>query len=160
MGRRRTSRTADALGAGLASAAALAFAAGCGGGGGSKPREACAEFEASASLNLYDGEPHPITVWVYPLSSSSAFGQTSAAELLEGALPAGAVAPAVPLTLAPGEKRSFEEVFPAETQQLGLLADYYRAPGDPEGTRTQIVKARCGRGKPKLVLSPKDIYPK
>ena len=140
-------------------AAACAFAAGCG-GGGNKPREACAELAASANLNLYDGEPHPITVWVYPLSSSSAFGQTSAAELLEGKLPAGAVAPAVPITIAPGEKRTFEEVFPAETQQLGLLADYYRAPGDPEGTRTQIVEARCGRGKPKLVLSPKDIYPK
>lgn len=126
----------------------------------SKPRESCAVFYASERLNLYDGVSHPITVYVYPLSSSSAFEQTPVVELLEGSTPAGAVAPAVPITVAPGEKRSFQETFPAATRQLGILADYYRAPGDPEGTRTQVVPARCGLRKPKLTLSPKDVYPR
>ena len=48
--------------------------------------------------------------------------------------------------------------YPADAVQLGILADYYRAVGDPEGSRTQVVDARCGLRKPKLVLSPKDIY--
>lgn len=135
-----------------------AGATGC--ASGSKPRDACAVLYASERLNLYDGVSHPITVYVYPLSSSSAFEQTSVVELLEGTTPAGALAPPVPITVAPGEERSFRETFPAETRQLGILADYYRAPGDPEGTRTQVVPARCGWRKPKLTLSPKDVYPR
>lgn len=144
----------------LAVAVVLAWlpAAGC--ASRNKPRKACIKLDASGSLNLYDSIAHPITVYVYPLSSSSAFEQTSVAELLEGVTPAGAVAPAVPVTLAPGEKRAFRETFPAETRQLGILADYYRAPGDPEGTRTVVLPARCGMRKPSLTLSPRDVYRK
>jgi type VI secretion system VasD/TssJ family lipoprotein len=125
-----------------------------------KPRKACAVFQASDNLNLYDGEPHPITVYVYALSSPAGFEQATVADLLEGDLPGGVLQPPVPITVSPDEKRSFSEMFPAETSQLGILADYYRAPGDPEGTRTQVVRARCGLRKPKLVLSPKDVYRK
>ena len=66
-----------------------------------------------------------------------------------------------PITVSPGEERLLRETYPPETRQLGLVADYYRAAGDPEGTRTQIVDAGCGMlFKPGLVLSPRDIYPK
>lgn len=126
----------------------------------SKPRKVCVKLEASERLNLYDSISHPITVYVYPLSSSSAFEQTTVAELLEGFTPPGVVAPPVPITLAPGERRLFRETFPAETRQLGVLADYYRAPGDPDGTRTQVLPARCGMRKPALTLSPRDVYRK
>ncbi len=126
----------------------------------SKPREVCVNLEASERLNLYDSTSHPITVYVYPLSSSSAFEQTSVGELLEDVVPQGVVAPPVPITVAPGEKRMFREMFPAETQQLGILADYYRAPNDPEGTRTVVLPARCGMRKPGVILSPRDAYRK
>jgi len=124
----------------------------------SQPKTACAVFQASDNLNLYDGEPHPITVYIYALSSPVGFEQATVAELLEGDLPNGVLQPPVPITVSPDEKRSFEEMFPTDTSQLGVLADYYRAPGDPEGTRIQVIPARCGLRKPKLVLSPKDVY--
>lgn len=143
---------------GLACAIALLPALGC--ASRSKPRKVCVKLEASERLNLYDSISHPITVYVYPLSSSSAFEQTSVGELLEGVTPQGVVAPPVPITLAPGEERMFQEMFPAETRQLGVLADYYRAPGDPDGTRTQVLPARCGMRKPALTLSPRDVYRK
>jgi len=138
----------------------LGLTAGLPGCASGKPRKACAKLYASERLNLYDGVSHPITVYIYPLSSSSDFEQTAVVELLEGTVPSGAVAPPVPVTIAPGETRSFQETFPSETRQLGILADFYRAPGDPEGTRTQVVAARCGLRKPKLTLSPKDVYPR
>jgi type VI secretion system VasD/TssJ family lipoprotein len=139
----------------------LAAVLGLGCASNSKPRKACAVFYASENLNLYDGEPHPITVYMYPLSSPAGFEQASAADLLEGKKPPGVLAPPVPITVSPSEKRTFEELFPAETTRIGVLADYYRAPSDPEGTRTRVVKAKCGWfSKPKLILSPKDVYPK
>jgi type VI secretion system VasD/TssJ family lipoprotein len=123
-----------------------------------KPKGACAVFYASENLNLYEGEPHPITVYVYPLSSQAGFVQANVEDLLEGDQPTGVMAPPIPITVAPGEERFFKEVFPPNVVQLGILADYYREDGDPEGSRTVVVKARCGMRKPKLTLSPKDIY--
>jgi len=132
------------------------MASGC--AGGPKAKNSCANFYASKNLNMHNGEPHPITVYVYPLSTPAGFQQTSSEDLLGGATPDGVLAPPVPITISPGEKHKFAEVFPNRTNHLGLLADYYRAPGDPKGTIVQVVPARCGMFKPKLVLSPKDIY--
>lgn len=126
-----------------------------------KPVEACVVFSASSNLNLYDGQPHALTVYLYPLASSQGFQQANVDDLLGGATPPGVLAPPSPITIAPGEeKRSFEDLFPSQTTEVGVVADYYRAPGDPEGTRTQVVPARCGMRKPKLALSAKDIYRK
>lgn len=126
-----------------------------------KPVEACVIFSASSNLNLYDGQPHALTVYLYPLASSQGFQQANVDDLLGGATPPGVLAPPSPITIAPGEeKRSFEDLFPSQTTEVGVVADYYRAPGDPEGTRTQVVPARCGMRKPKLALSAKDIYRK
>jgi type VI secretion system VasD/TssJ family lipoprotein len=126
-----------------------------------RPAKACLVFSASDNLNLYDGQPHALTVYLYPLASGQGFEQANVDDLLGGATPPGVLAPPSPITIAPGEeKRSFEDLFPSQTTQIGVVADYYRAPGDPEGTRTQVVPARCGMRKPKLVLSAKDVYRK
>ncbi len=123
-----------------------------------QPKKVCAVFYASNNLNLFDGDAHPLTVYLYPLEGAAGFAETNVADLLDGELPKGVLQPPVPITVSPSEKKTFEEMFPAATTRLGVLADYYRGPGDPEGRRTQIVPARCGMRKPKLVLSPKDVY--
>jgi type VI secretion system VasD/TssJ family lipoprotein len=129
---------------------------GCAGKG--QPKKVCAVFYASDNLNLFDGEAHPLTVYMYPLEGAAGFAETNVADLLDGELPKGVLQPPVPITVSPSEKKAFEETFPAATTKVGILADYYRGPGDPAGRRTQVVAARCGMRKPKLVLSPKDIY--
>jgi type VI secretion system VasD/TssJ family lipoprotein len=125
-----------------------------------KPRKSCLSFDASEELNFYDGVPHPVTVYVYALSTPEGFEGALPDDLLVGTKPAGALQPPVPITVQPGEHHSVQQLFPADTHQLGLLADFYRAPGDPLGTLTQVVPARCGLRRPKLLLSRSDIYPK
>ena len=121
-------------------------------------RKACLSFSAVETLNLYDGQPHRLTVYIYPLSSTEGFMQTGADDLLAGARPPGIVAPPVPITVEPGEsKRHFQALFPLETRYLGVIADYYRVPADPDGNRREVVPARCGILKPKLLLLNNDI---
>lgn len=140
-----------------AAAATLAVASACGGGPG--PQEACLRFDSSPNLNLYDGQPHVVTLYIYPLSSTAGFQRATIDDLLGGATPYGVLGKPVHLTIAPGEvAREFEDLFPMETTHVGLVADYYRTAGDPEGTRRQVVEAKCGRGKPKVTLSTKDMY--
>ena len=79
------------------------------------------------------------------------------ADLLEGQSPPGLAGPRVPITVAPGESRVLDEAFPQTTSYTGVVADYYRAPGDPEGTRRAVVPARCGRDTPRLTLSAHDL---
>jgi len=125
-----------------------------------KPRKSCIVLEASEELNFYDGVPHPVTVYVYALATPEGFEGARPDDLLVGAKPAGVLQPPVPITVQPGEQHSVQELFPADTHQLGLLADFYRAPNDPMGSLTQVVPARCGLRRPKLVLSQSDIHPK
>jgi predicted component of type VI protein secretion system len=99
-------------------------------------------------------------VYLFPLASTTSFEQANVNELLGGEKPLGALSDPLPVTLSPGEKRAFRELLPSQTNQIGVVADYYRAPGDPEGTRTLVVPARCGLRKPKLELTPKDVYRK
>ncbi len=121
-------------------------------------KKACLVLQPTETLNLYDGQPHSLTVFIYPLSSVEGFEQTHPDDLLAGARPAGVIAPPMPFTVEPGElERTFQDLFPAETTHLGVIADYYRAPGDPEGERRRVVPARCGIFKPKIVLSSRDM---
>ncbi len=138
----------------------LAAVVGCAGTTVSPTKKVCIVFEPSETLNLYDGQPHALTVFIYPLSSVEGFEQTHPDDLLAGARPAGVVAPPVPFTIEPGEaERTFQEIFAAETTHVGLIADYERAPGDPEGLRRRVVPARCGIFKPKVGLSSRDLLP-
>jgi type VI secretion system VasD/TssJ family lipoprotein len=122
------------------------------------PRDACLLVRASGSLNTYDGQPHVVVLQLYPLGTSGGFEQLSASDLLRGTQPAGAAGPPLQVTIAPGEAREVRETFPAGTNHLGLLADYYREPGAGEGTRKAVVAAGCGRfGRVEVVLSPSDL---
>lgn len=124
-----------------------------------KPKEACLRLNAAANLNYHDNQAHTLTLLVYPLSSTVGFEQTAVEEMLDGATPPGVEGAPTQVAIKPGEEdRHFEELFPAETIFLGVIANYYRAPGDPEGRRTQVVPARCGWRTPRLTLAAKDVY--
>lgn len=122
------------------------------------PKKACLVVEPTETLNLYDGQPHPLTLFIYPLSGAEGFEQTHPDVLLAGARPPGVVAPPVPFTVEPSDlERTFQELVPTETTHLGVIADYYRAPGDPEGDRSRVVPAKCGLFKPRITLSSNDL---
>jgi predicted component of type VI protein secretion system len=153
-GERRAAPTASLrrLAAGLA-LASLA----CGGSGVPEPLDACLSFTASSNLNLYDGQAHVVTLYLYPLVGTLGFEQASVTDLLEGASPPGVAGPPVAITVGPGEERAMQEAFPATAIYMGIVADYYRGPGDSEGTRRAIVPAKCGWFAPAVTLSPTDL---
>lgn len=122
-----------------------------------KPVEACLNIQASPNLNLYDGNPHAVTLYLYPLKSALGFQQMAVDDLLEGASIPNGEGTRVPVTINPGEARSLTETYSPATRFIGVIVDYYRAPGDPEGARKLIVEASCGRGRPSLVLSPRNV---
>lgn len=146
-------RCAAGIVAALCGAAALA----CGGSGAPEPRRACINVEASPNLNLYDGQAHAVTLYLYPLVGTLGFEQASVSDLLEGASPPGVAGPRVPVTVSPSEERSFEEAFPETAVYMGIVADYYRGPNDAEGSRRAVVPARCGFRTPTITLSPQDL---
>jgi len=140
-------------------ALAAAFVLPCGGcAGGSKPRDVCFEMRASPNLNTYSSQAHVVVVDLHPLETPGGFEQLSSSDLINGAKPPGATGAPIQMTIAPGEQRPIKETFPADTQWIGFVADYYRAPGAPEGTRKLVAEARCGRlGTTVVVLSPTDL---
>lgn len=137
-------------------AAALATSAGC--ASVTKPKEVCLKYEASPNLNIYEGQPHAVTIYLFPLAASAGFEQASVDDLLSGASPPGVVSAPVHFPVSPGQVGRFKDLFPGTTAQIGVVADYYRAPGDAEGTRRQVVAAKCGWfSTPRLVLAPSDL---
>lgn len=155
----RPLRLAVGVGCLVVCAAAL-LATSCATSTVSTTRKACVVFLPTETLNLYDGQPHSLTLFIYPLSSIEGFEQTHPDDLLAGARPSGVVAPPVPFTIDPGEdERTFQELFPAETTHVGVIADYERAPGEAEGLRRRVVPARCGIFKPKIGLASRDLLP-
>jgi len=145
-----------AMGVGLALAVGLA--AGCGGAKMPKPRDVCLQVTASPNLNLYDGQAHAVTVYLYPLISPLGFEQARVEDLLEGANPPGVAGPPVPITVGPGEQKEFKEAFPQTAAYMGIVVDYYRAPGDAEGSRRAVVPAACSMfSSQAITLSPQDL---
>ncbi len=120
--------------------------------------EACIEFEANPNLNLFDGQPHPATLFLYPLNQRLGFEQTGVNDLLEGKDPPGKVAERVPMVVNPGERRAIEEPFPDTTVFIGIVVDYYRAPGSQEGSRKVVLEAKCSWRQPTVVLGPRDVF--
>ena len=134
----------------------IALVVGC--GRPSKPQDVCFEIHASPNLNTYSAQPHVVVLDLHPLETPGGFQQLSATDLIGGAKPAGAAGAPIQMTIAPGEKREIRETFPAGTKWIGLVADYYRAPGSAEGTIKLVTEARCGRlGTTVVVLSPSDL---
>ena len=148
-------RRAVAVTIGLA--LALGLAAGCG-AKMPKPRNVCLQVLASPNLNLFDGQAHAVTVYLYPLISPLGFEQARVEDLLEGASPPGVAGRPVAISVGPGEQREFREAFPQTAAYMGIVVDYYRAPGDAVGTRRAVVPATCGRfSSQAITLSPQDL---
>ena len=125
-------------------------------------RRVCIDVEASEDLNFYDGKAHSLTVLLYALSDPAAFNAAPVSELLAGHAPSGVLEPPVPVTIEPGAKMSLEEVFPAPTRSIGLVADYDRLPDHVEGVeqkaeRRIVLPSRCGFLTPSLRLSETRI---
>ncbi len=126
-------------------------------GGTPKPAAFCMDVQATPDLNLYDGQPHVVVLYVFPLKSQSDFQRMTADELLGGATAPG-IDPPRQITVAPGQRVPFEETLPPMTTDVGLVADYYRRPGDPEGMRKAVVAADCGMfGRTSVTLSARDM---
>lgn len=121
-------------------------------------RDVCLTIRSGPDLNRYDGQAHVVALYFFPLETSAGFRQTPVEDLLAGNRPPGALAEPISLTVGPREARDWTEPFPALANEIGVVADFYRAPGDPEGTRKQVVPADCGRlGRPTLLLATSDL---
>jgi type VI secretion system VasD/TssJ family lipoprotein len=119
------------------------------------PPEICLNLEASPNLNLFDGEPHVVVVYFYPLQNVMAFRQADAVELLDGKRPAGMTGEAWETTVFPGSSRELRESLPRDTQYVGILADFYGGPS------RAVVEAECGRFSSRsVVLSASDVQSK
>jgi len=120
---------------------------------------ACIRVRSDVSLNLYEGKPHATNLRFYPLADALGFVQTSVDELLRGARPPGmTLSEPIEVTIFPGQPDYLlDRQFPEQTNEIGVLADYYRRPGDAEGSRTLVVEAACGRRAPRVYMSVRDL---
>jgi type VI secretion system VasD/TssJ family lipoprotein len=133
-------------------AAAVLVLSGCVTGGQESPPEVCLAIEASENLNLFDGEPHVVVAFFYPLQNEMSFQQTDAADLLDGKRPAGMTGDRWETTIYPGTTRELRETLPRDTEFVGVLADFYAGP-----SRT-VVPAECGTfSQGTVVLSASDV---
>jgi type VI secretion system VasD/TssJ family lipoprotein len=143
------------IAAGLSAAAWLAL--GC--SGAPKPVEACIVITSGTNLHTYDGQPHVVPLYIYALKSSLEFKQMDVQTILAASEPIeGVVEGPLELIVAPDSVVEFREVLNPDTHELGVIADYYRGPEDPPGSRKAVVPARCSWFRtPKLRLTPTDL---
>jgi type VI secretion system VasD/TssJ family lipoprotein len=135
--------------------AGLAF--GC--GGAPDPVGFCVDIQGARDLNVYDGQAHVVTLYLYALASSQGFRQLTADDLLGGAKPTGMLEnePRT-LTVGPGQILAHADTLPPETREIGVVADYYRASGGSAGERKVVLPADCGMlFKPSLVLASSGL---
>ena len=124
-------------------------------------QQVCFTLNASPSLNSYDGQSHVVVLYLYPLESALAFDAANVEDLLGGATLAGVLGKPREITVAPGQQVTFDEQFSLAATHVGIVADYYRAPGDPPGTRKASLPAKCAKeGRPTVVLSARDLLVK
>ena len=119
---------------------------------GGSPPEMCLALEASPNLNQFDGTPHVVVVYFYPLQNLMAYRQTDPVELLNGGRPPGMTGDPWETTVLPGAQRDLEEILPQNTRFIGILADFYNGPSQA------VVEADCPMfGKPTIVLTASDV---
>ena len=136
---------------GLGSLLLLAGLLGCF-GAGNEPPELCLSIEASINLNLFDGQPHVVVLYLYPLQNVMAFRSTDAVDLLDSARPPGMTGDRWETTILPGDNQQVRETLPRDTQYIGVLADFYGGPSK------EIVEAQCPTfGRDTLVLTRSDL---
>ena len=109
-----------------------------------KPTELCLSLQASSDLNRFDGQAHVLVVHLFPLETSLGFEQQDTRDLLTGTQPAGLKGKPIQVMMTPGESKELRELLPAGTSFVGVVADYYRAPGEAERGQSAVVPARCG----------------
>lgn len=117
----------------------------------------CLRITASPRANFHSGQPHVVRVVIYPLESALAFEQASDESLLAGTKPKGAAGESIDVRVVPGETRSLTDPLPANARSLGIIADYFRAPGAAAGQRRATLTASCARGEIPLQLEESEI---
>jgi type VI secretion system VasD/TssJ family lipoprotein len=126
-------------------------------GGAPKPVSTCMDLVATQDLNLYDGQAHALSVYVYPLRSTGDFQRLTADEILGGGAGPG-MDPPRQLTVGPGQVTPFQDVFPPMTTHVGIVADYYHRMGESQGERKVTVPAECGKfGGTRLTFAANGI---
>lgn len=119
----------------------------------------CLTVNSGPALNTFDGQPHVVVLYLFPLENEQGFRQADSRDLLDdpnriSGLAGGRFQFVVP----PSEEIKWKEAMPPSTRTLGLLADYYRGPNDPPGTVKAVVRASCKWfRKPKVVLTPSNL---
>jgi hypothetical protein len=121
------------------------------------PTSRPANVSASKRLNFYDGQPHIVDLWIFPLSSPLGFEASEVEVLLGGEAPEGALGEPRRQVILPGAKRELELPVPAGARYLGVIADYYRASGRGAGARKATLEVACGEGAPALALAADRI---
>ena len=128
-------------------------------GGTPKPVEVCLTITSGTNLHTYEGQPHSLHLYLYPLETALEFEQADISMLLAGDdTPEGVIGGALELTIFPDQVVEFREALDPRTRQLGIVADYYRSANDPPGQRKAVVPAACGMfGSPAIRLTPTDL---
>ena len=107
----------------------------------------CLSIAASQRLNLFEGEPHVVALYFYPLQNATAFQEADSRDLLRRPELAGQTGAPFETTILPGEQRDLEEVLPRDTALVGIIADFYSGPSKV------VIEPRCRA----IVLSSSDI---
>lgn len=130
----------------------VAVGSGCMGGGPPPPPEMCLRIEATARLNLFEGEPHVVALYFYPLLNTTAFHEADARDLLRRIELAGQTGQPFEATFLPGEERDLREKLPRDTAMVGIVADFF------EGPSKVLIEPSCGLLSGSVVaLSTNDI---
>lgn len=119
---------------------------------GSGPPEICLEVQATQNLNVFEGEPHVVVLYFYPLQTAASFQEADPYDLLNRIELAGQTGKPWETTILPGEQRVIEEMLPRDTALIGIVADFFSGPGKV------LIEPGCGPlGGGSVVLSSGDI---
>lgn len=136
----------------LGALALLLAVAGCKTFGSDDPPQMCLDVEASANLNQFEGQPHVVVLYFYPLQNQTGFLNTDVRRLVNGEKPAGMTGDRWEATVLPGQRVELKEQLPRDTPFVGVVADFYRQPS------RAVLEPSCGVfGGSKIVLSAIDL---
>ena len=112
----------------------------------------CLDIEASANLNQFEGQPHVVVLYFYPLQNQASFQRADLRQLVNGDKPSGLTGDRWEATVLPGQRIALEEQLPRETAFVGVVADFYKRPN------RAVIEPSCGWfGGEKIVLSATDM---
>lgn len=130
----------------------IAAVTGCGTLGGSNVPLMCLDVEASVNLNQFEGQPHVVVLYFYPLQTQTGFQAADLRRLVGGEKPTGVTGDRWEATVLPGQRIELKEQLPRDTAYVGVVADFYNKPSGA------VLKPSCGWfGGDKVVLSATDM---